>query len=29
MGIVPDSKFGILYVTEYSNKILKCFVHIF
>ena len=29
MGIVPGSKFCILYVTEYSNKILKCVVHIF
>ena len=29
MGIVPGSKFCILYVTEYSNKILQCVVHIF
>ena len=29
MGIVSGNKFCILYVTEYSNKIFKCVVHIF
>ena len=29
MGIVSGNKFCNLYVTEYSNKIFKCVVHIF